>query len=132
MRAARLTSRPTMSSPRARGQPQCMPMRTHIGRSPSDSFSNALLQRERAWRSPTLGVVEPQQQPVAELLHDARAVGQRAAHEHLLPFEQRERDVVAVLVGQLREADDVGEDDGPRDASSPACDRDRPTYGRGA
>ena len=40
------------------------------------------------------------------------AVGQRGADHLLLTFEQRERHVVAVLVGERREADDVGEDDG--------------------
>ena len=48
-------------------------------------------------------IVEPQQQPVAELLHDPRAASGSAARTSLLlPFEQRERDVVAVLVGELR------------------------------
>ena len=88
MRAARLTSRPTMSSPRRRGQPQCTPMRTHIGSSPSDSRSNASLERE-ARVDRLARVVEPEQQPVAELLHDARRLGQRRAHQLLLPFEER-------------------------------------------
>ena len=39
MRAARFTSRPTMSSPRRRGQPQCMPMRTHSGSGSAASCS---------------------------------------------------------------------------------------------
>ena len=69
MRDARFTSRPTMSSPRARGQPQCIPMRTHIGRSPSDSSSKARCSASVVTIAAPR-VVEPQHQPVAELLHD--------------------------------------------------------------
>jgi hypothetical protein len=32
-------------------------------------------------------------------------------HQDLLPFEQRQRHVVTVLVGELGEPDDVGEHD---------------------
>src|SRR5262249_23368280 len=53
---------------------------------------------------------EREHQAVAEILHHARAVRQRGAHHLLLPVEQGERLVVAVLGGELGEPDDVGED----------------------
>src|SRR4051812_38061294 len=57
-------------------------------------------------------IVEPEQQSVAELLHDPCRRGKCRPDHALLSFEERERDIVAVMIGECREADDVGEDDG--------------------
>ena len=73
-----------------------------------------------------LRVVEPEQQSVAELLHHARRVGQRARTSCSWRSSNVEREVVAVLVGELREPDDVGEDDRPREGRRHRhVDRDR-------
>ena len=78
MRDARFTSRPMMSSPRAAGSPSASRSgptsagrRRTPSRTPAADASIVTIAVRR--------IVEPQQQPVAELLHDARAVGQRRA-----------------------------------------------------
>ena len=76
-----------------------------------------LLQVE-AGRERGCGGREPEQQAVAELLHDASARRQRAAHELFLEREERHRLVVAPHRAELREAHDVGEGDGARRTGS--------------
>ncbi len=57
-------------------------------------------------------VVEPQKQAVAQLFHNACRRRECTSHHPLLALEERERHVVSVGIGECREADDVGEDDG--------------------
>ena len=58
-----------------------------------------------------VGVGEEDEQAVAELLHDARAVGQRRADDAVLGPEHRERFAVAPGRGELGEPDEIGERD---------------------
>ena len=86
-----------------------MPTRTHSGTSVAASSSNRSASA-RHEPSALTAVREPQHQPVAEVLHDAASSGSVSRTDVLLTVEQRERFAVAVLGGELREPDDVGED----------------------
>ena len=90
-----------------------MPMRTHSGQRLHRFTLELPLQLETRPQR-VARVVEPEQQPVTELLHDATRRRERGADEHFLALEQRDRVLVTVGIGQLGETDDVGEDDRAR------------------
>ena len=58
---------------------------------------------------------EPQEQPVAQLLHDAGRVGEHGPHEAVLRRQELQRLGVAAGGRELGEPDEVGEHDGALD-----------------
>ena len=58
---------------------------------------------------------EPEQEAVAELLHDAGTVGQATTDHALLRSQQQQCIAVTSHGGELGEAADVGERDGTRE-----------------